>query len=152
MASWWRLYKEEATYALLIGAVIVAVWATRQVSVGVPGFCRQTFRELASGKPSAQSRLEWERLSAMGLDVGMAYRSFARGQDRQRYMQKFIQSFANSFRQQGAKPDDFVRWRLVGETPVYLVVGADYPAKQRTLLFAVPKDGKRRVAAIQWAS
>ena len=104
------------------------------------------------GKPTAQCLLEWERLSAMGLDVGMAYRSFARAKDRQAYMQKFIRSFAKSFHEQGAKPDDFVRWRLVGETPVFLVVGADYPAKQRTLLFAVPKEGKRRLAAIEWAS
>ena len=88
----------------------------------------------------------------MGLDIGMTYRSFARPQDRRRYVQQFIDSFARSFREKGARPSEFVHWRLVGETPAYLVVGADYSSKGRTLLFAVPKEGKRRVAGIQWAS
>ena len=150
--SWWRDYKEEATYFAAIGAVVVALWGARQVSQGPVGFCRQAFQELASGRPPAQSAIAWERLSAMGLDIGMTYRSFARPQDRRRYVQQFIDSFAQSFRQNGARPDRFVHWRLVGETPVYLVVGADYSGKGRTLLFAMPKEGKRRITAIHWAS
>lgn len=153
MTGWWDRYRQEAGYAALIGAVIIGVWAARQLgSNTVNEFCRRAFQELASGQASAQSRFEWERLSVVGLDVGMAYRSLRKPSDRPAYTQQFIEHFAKSFQETGARPENFVRWRLVGETLQYLVVGADYPDKERTLLFAVPKEGKRKVAAIQWAS
>ena len=143
-------------YGLVVGAIVLAlVGALRlptMLAIGSVGFCKKAFGELAGGRMGVVRMLDWETLTAMGIDVGKTYRNLAGERNRASYQRQFIEAFARSFRQSGGRPEAFVRWRIVGEEGDRTIVAADYPAKQRTLLFLVPLEGPRRVMEIRWAS
>ena len=143
-------------YGATVGAIVVALIGVLQLPAIFPttpvGFCRKAFESLARGRMGAVGMVDWEQLTAMGINVGTTYRSMAGDRNRASYQRQFIESFARGFRTSGGQMDAFVHWRVAGQQAGQTIVAVDYPAKQRTLLFAVPSDGPRRVVAIQWAS
>jgi len=66
-------------------------------------FCRGILQGLAEGNVSVASQIDWERLKAVGVDVGATYRSLTTSQDQQRYQRMFVQKFAEGFRQAGGR-------------------------------------------------
>ena len=132
---------------IAVVAIAAGLWQGRTSDVEA---CRQAFRGLAAGAPSAQGRLDWERLTALGVDVGATYRGLPSDQERRRYREAFVANFSKGFQQTGATAEQFVRWRVEERTPETVTVAADYPAKQQTLRLGVSARGKKRVQAIAW--
>ncbi len=136
-----------AVVTIAVVTIAAGLWQGRVSDVE---FCRRTFQALGTGAPSVQSRIEWERLTALGIDVGAAYRGLPSDQERRQYRAAFVANFSNGFQQTGASASHFVRWRVEERTPERVTVAADYPAKGQTLLLGVSARGKKRLQVIQW--
>ena len=114
-------------------------------------FCRRTFRGLAEGRPGVHRRIEWERLKALGVDVGATYAKLPNEQERMQYRKAFIERFSEGFRRTGGKPEAFVGWRAQGRTDDgRVVVAADYEGKSKTLLLHLSGGWNKKLEAIQW--
>ena len=107
--------------------------------------------DLVNGSPSAQARVDWAHLKAMGVDVGATYTRLPNDRERDRYREAFIEHCSRGFRQSsGAGVEVFVRWRRVAQKDGRIVVAADYPAKQKTLLVGLSGDWFKKVVSLQW--
>ena len=113
-------------------------------------FCREVLTALAQGRPSVKPRIAWERLQAVGVDVGATYTQLPSDQDRVQYRQTFVQSFSREFQQSGGAVNGFRRWRVKERLKGRVVVAADYVEKGMTLLMTVPASRPKRVESIQW--
>jgi len=135
------------TIALLaIGAL--ALWPS--VRGDEVTFCRRVFRGLATGTSAGHRAIDWPRFTALGVDVGATYTGLPNEQERIKYRKTFLQSFAMAFRHAGGRVGAFVQWRKVGQRDGQVVVAADYPAKQRTLLMACSGGWNKKIRSIQW--
>jgi hypothetical protein len=140
----------DVKYAAAVVAVVVGlVWAMR-ASQGAAAWCQESFEGLTSGERSAQARIDWERLRALGVNVGAAYRGLPNAHAKAQYRREFLEGFAKAFAQGGGRPEAFVDWRVEERTGEEIVVAADYPAKRNTLLISLPASGKRRIAGLAW--
>ena len=138
--------------ALAVGAVTLIVCVLRLGGRGDIAFCREVFTGLANGKTSVRSAIDWEHLNAINVDVGATYQQLPQGEDRSRYQEVFIQNFSAAFQRAGGRPSAFRRWRVSAHQGGRTVVAADYPAKQKTLLFTVSTASGRHIEAIQWGA
>lgn len=140
----------------MIGSVILVlvavlgwvVWAQRGKSD--VDFCRDVFARLMQGKPAVASKIDWEHLKALGVDVGRAYTRLPDTTQKANYRKAFIAGAALGFRQAKAMPAAFTNWRVMGSQNGHVMVAADYPAKQKTLVMARATTGKKLVDSIQW--
>ena len=145
----------KATLQLIayVGAVLLAVAGV--VCVFQPfnrdevGFCRRVFGALTTGSRYIQESIDWEHFQALGADVGAEYQRLPNDEERAKFQESFIVKCAQGFRQEKGRLDDFVNWRLQQRGPMALVA-ADYPSKQKTLLFQVSTVGEKQLTAIQW--
>ncbi len=132
---------------LVLLAVAVGVWILRaRDDVAV---CRQTLTGLAQGRSAVERHIAWDRLTAVGVDVGTTYRQLPDERERTAYRRAFIERFAAGF--QGTKGDvgAFRRWRVAERSSHEVVIAADNAALGKTLLFRVARPG-RMIEAIQW--
>ncbi len=137
--------------AMVILAVAGLAWAMRAVSHDEAAWCRRVFAGLAAGRLYVQGDVNWERLKALGADVGEDYRALPNERERANFRRAFITRFASSFQGAKGRVQDFTGWRSQGrDDEGRLIVAVDYPAKQQTLLVTVSELGQRRVDALQW--
>lgn len=113
-------------------------------------FCRKTFTDLTKGRRGVQEHIRWERLRALGLDVGQSYSMLKSQQDQRRYQTEFISGFANGFQRTGTRAGAFVNWRIQQRRDKTVTVAADLPTHRKTLLFEVSTDGTRQLEGIRW--
>lgn len=137
------------TIVLLLLVAAAAVFIMR-ISHSEVGFCREVLKGLAEGRSSVKQRIAWERLRALDVDVGATYQALPNEEERSKYRQAFVLSFSQGFRHAGGVPSGFVNWRVHGRSGKQLVIAADYPAKQKTLLMGIPAAGSKKVETIQW--
>ena len=135
--------------ALILGAIAVVMVIARLMQ-GEAGFCRDVFRNLVNGSQSAQRQIDWEHLTAIGVDVGKTYTGLPDDQARAQYRKAFVDNFAIVFRRLEGNLDSFRNWRIHERDGDRVVVAVDYEAKHKTLLFTVPASGQRKVETIQW--
>ena len=138
-----RVDWEYAVASILV--IVVAAFLLNFVGQEVR-FCRRVLTGLANGNPSVRQAIDWERLQAIGIDVGAAYAQLPSDKERREYQDAFIRSFAEGFRQQGGSVKVFTHWRVEGDG----TVAADYPAKNRNLLFQLSGGWRKQVVGIQW--
>lgn len=140
----------EGSGSVAYAAGMVAVVAVVAALLKLPGrdvrFCQRVLTGLAAGSVSVRQAIAWERLRAMDVDVGASYNQLADPAERAAYQRAFIQSFAEGFRQSGAAPGAFTNWRKASQRSVI----AEYPAKQRTVVFQVVGLMRLQLAGIQW--
>ena len=139
-----------ALIALVVAVVAGAALLLRPWLRDDVGWCRRVFTGLAQGSQYIQDSIDWERLKALNADVGSEYRRMPNEEERANYRQAFISQFARGFRQSKAAYDQFTNWRVLERGQDAVVVAADYPAKQSTLLFEISELGGRRLEAIKW--
>lgn len=137
-------------YTVLGLVAIAGLVFVARASQGEVGFCREVLKGLAEGKPSVKGRIAWERLLALDVDVGATYQALPNEEERAKYRQAFVVSFSLGFRQQGGSVKAFQRWRVHERRGTHVVVAADYPAKQKTLLMGIPASGPKKLETIQW--
>ena len=160
---------------LVVGAAAIAVALSgRRTEVTV---CRETVRGLIDGSPRVGRSIGWERLQAMGVDVGATYRRLPNERDRSEYRQAFIGQFREGFRRAHGQADGFRHWRVQQRLGERVIVAADYtpstrpsagsglaqdsalrtePAglqpHHRTLMLTVPASGPKKVEKMDWVS
>ncbi|MBI3319008.1 MAG: hypothetical protein HYZ89_00245 [Candidatus Omnitrophica bacterium] len=135
--------------ALTLGAIAVVAVVMR-LNQGEVGFCREAFQNLVNGNQAAQRQIDWERLTAVGADVGKAYTQLSNDQARAQYRKAFVNNFAIGFQRAEGSLGSFRNWRVHGRDGERVVVAADYEAKHKTLLLSIPASGQRKLEAIQW--
>lgn len=135
--------------ALTLAAVAVAAVVMRLTQNEV-GFCRAVFRNLVNDRQAAQRQIDWERLKAVGVDVGKTYTELPDDQARAQYRKAFIDNFAMGFRQSEGTLEAFRNWRVQARDGERVVVATDYEAKRKTLLLSVPASGQRKLQELQW--
>lgn len=113
-------------------------------------FCREVLTALAQGRPSVKPRIAWERLQAVGVDVGATYAQLPSDQDRAQYRQTFVESFSRGFQQSGGAVNGFRHWRVKERSNARVVIAVDYVEKGMTLLMTVPASGPKKLETIQW--
>lgn len=144
-----RIDSPELKYIALTLLVVASVVGITRLSRGDAGRCREAFQGLVKGRQSVQQRIDWGRLQAMGVNVGATYAGLPDDGARAKYRRLFVEYFSKGFLHTGARLDEFVRWRVHERTPERVVVAADYPAKQKTLLLTMAVSGKK-LEGIQW--
>ena len=135
---------------IVLGLVALIVLVLRNPQQDAVRWTRQTFELLVSGRSSAQARIAWERLSAVGVDVGATYTKLPNAREQAQYRQAFLRELASGFRRSGARAESFVNWRIMEQSDEAIVVAADFPAKQKTLLLTVSDGKPRQVTGIRW--
>ena len=130
-----------------IVATFALVWRGSHRDVD---FCRTALRELVRGKLSAASRVDWERLQALGVPVGETYAQLAKPEEQEAYRKGFLMGFAKGFQSSGARPGEFVNWRVHARTGETVTVAADYRKTRDTLLLTIPASGPKKLVGIQW--
>ncbi len=137
-------------YAVLIIAVIAAFMFFLRVKTDDINLCRTVFSGLTKGNYGVQKYIAWESLKAMRVDVGATYAQFTTEKQRAEYKKLFIRYLSFGFRQAGGKLSAFTNWRIYNRDSEKTVVAADYSGYKKTILFTIPKYGRRKLTAIQW--
>ena len=111
---------------------------------------KRIFYSLCSGNRGAQNWIAWERLKAVGVDVGATYSSIIKEKERVDYRKAFFYNFSMSFRSGGGKTSGFFNWQVIQKDGTNTVVAAD-TASGKSLLFTLSiVDGKQKLTAIEW--
>src|SRR3989338_3435868 len=97
---------------IVLGLVALIVLVLRNPQQDAVRWTRQTFELLVSGRSSAQARIAWERLSAVGVDVGATYAKLPNARDQAGDRPAFLRALASGFRRSGARAESFVNWRI----------------------------------------
>ena len=130
-------------------AIVLAVGVVAAILV-LPGrevrLCKRLLGGLVQGKLSVGTGIAWDRLTALGMDVGAAYAQLPNLEEQAAYQEAFIQNFANGFRQSGATLKVFKHWRVQQDG----TVAVDYPEKQRTLVFRLSSTKPLQLTGLAW--
>lgn len=137
-------------YAGAVALIVVLALAIGRRDQGPVPFCGRVFRGLVDGNRSVEGAIAWERLQAMGVDVGATYTGLANEKERAEYRRAFIQSFGSGFTQGGGEASAFKGWRVDAEEGDRILVAVDYEGRERTLVFGLPASGERMVETIHW--
>jgi len=138
---------------LVIGVIIalaLAVELASSVRNRDVNFCRRAFYYLVKGRNSAQAMIDWDNLQATGVDVGGTYSSFSGVNEKKFYRKNFINRFAAGFLQVKGDYKSFVNWRVYEKGSDFVTVAVDYKNTGNTLLFILPRKGKKKVQIIKW--
>lgn len=113
-------------------------------------FSRRIFAGLIKGNSSVQKLIDWPNFQAVGVDVGRSYSILSNDKEKADYRRAFIEKFGSGFRQTGAGLKSFINWRVNAREADSIIVAADCKDKAQTILFTLSKDGRKKLAAIQW--
>ena len=110
-------------------------------------FAKSAFESLARGDTDAASKIDWETLTSMGVNVGAQYVKIPSETEKQDFRNAFVTQFSSSFRDSGGSVDSFVDWRVIFHDQNRTDVAADSP--KGTLNIAVTKrDSVERISAL----
>lgn len=140
----------DVKYAVVMALAVTAVAVAVRWNRGDVDLCRDVFRGMVQGNVAVARRIDWAHLQALHVDIGAQYSQITDPKVQSVYRQVFINRFAEGFKYGGGQAVSFVNWRLKERTPQGVVVAADYPAKQKILLFTLSTSGPKRVTAIRW--
>jgi hypothetical protein len=112
---------------------------------------RRIFKGMVSGSRRVQSLIDWEKLQAIGVDVGKSYSEVKSEKDRADYRKAFLFNLSFSFKSGGGKTSNFFNWREENKGADHTVVAADTGGAGRVILFTITHtNGKRKLTAINW--
>lgn len=136
---------------LVLGLLVIAVAAgVVRMRQGDVAFGRKVFTDLMRGRQTVQRRIDWEHLTAMGVNVAGTYARLPTEQDKANYRNSFIEQAALAFQKAGGNLRAFRRWRVHQRDPEQWVVAVDYPPTQKTLLLMLSGDHPKQLRGIQW--
>lgn len=113
-------------------------------------FCRDVLTDLLHGDSSVVPRIDWEHFDALGVNVGRNYARLPDDQERAKYQKAFLSATALGFQVSRLTADAFINWRVHDRREGAVTVAADFPYRQRTLLFVLSATGQRRLEAMRW--
>ena len=141
---------QNASSAGVIGAIAAALVMGGFSLLSDPDirFCRRALAQLVNMNLSVGRSIDWAHLQALEVNVGATYAALPSRQEQADYEQAFIRNFAGGFRKNGGRLDGFTRWRVASDG----TVSADYPAKQKTLVFHLSGGKGRQLEGLGWSA
>ena len=112
-------------------------------------FTRRVFIGLCRGNQGVQKSIEWEKLQAMGVDVGATYSSIVSEQERAGYRKMFFYNLAYTFKAAGGQTSGFTNWRVKNKDDKKTIVAMDVPSGAIFLLTSSNESGKRKLVGIE---
>lgn len=131
----------------VIGLLFIAGCTGRETDTQLS---RRILNGLCSGNQRVQGLIDWEKLKAVGVDVGESYSKIIAEKERQDYRKAFFYNCAFSFRAAQGKISTFSNWRVSNRTDNTTIVATDTPAGKVLLLTLANISGKRKLIAIEW--
>jgi hypothetical protein len=138
---------EYTIIGIIAVALLIFAWEFSQYDVR---FCRSALDGLVKGAIKVERLIDWEKLEALGIDVGANYRRFTNPQDKETYRRLFIRNFAVGFQKGEGDFKKFTNWRVLLRKGAKVVVAADYLLYNKTVLFTLFKSSKTKLIAIEW--
>lgn len=129
-------------FLIVIG--IIFLFKTRYNEVDA---ARSALYGLIQSNQSIAGLLRWDKLKAVGMDVGATYLSYKTDKERNDYKKYFIRGFSAGFKEVKGNYKQFANWRIHEKTAQKTVVAVDY--RDKILLFTLPKNEKK-IIDIQW--
>ena len=102
---------------------------------------------LIQSNQSITGLLKWDKLKAVGADIGSTYLAYKTDKERNDYKKYFIRGFSAGFKEVKGNYKEFTNWRFYEKTAQKTVVAVDY--RDKILLFTLPKNEKK-IIDIQW--
>ncbi|MFH1396921.1 MAG: hypothetical protein ABIH27_00025 [Candidatus Omnitrophota bacterium] len=136
-------------YALLAVVIIIAAGLIFRIKTQDVELCRSALTGLIKGSFSAGKNIDWNNLKAMGVDVGTAYSKFTSDKDRNEYKKGMIWGFKAGFIHSKGRLKEFKNWRVLNKDNGKTVIAVDY-LNNKTLLFTLSSQNKRKIIAINW--
>ncbi len=129
-------------FLMVIGALFL--FKTRYSELDV---ARAALGGLIQSNQSVAGLLKWDKLKAVGADIGATYLAYKTDKERNDYKKYFIRGFSAGFKEVKGNYNEFTNWRLYEKTAQKTVVAVDY--RDKILLFTLPKNEKK-ITDIQW--
>jgi len=147
--------KMDKDYRLLIYVFIISILAagimffTNKEKQDVE-FCRDViFKGMIEGKASVGEFIDWNKLIAVGVDVGAGFAKAPNEAERRNYKEVFIRGVSLGFAYTGGKPNALADWRIFSQTRERVVIAADYRPGKRRMLFTLAKGEKRKLVGLE---
>lgn len=137
-------------YGILAAVVIASLLFIYQIKTQDINLARSVLTGLAGGRYGVEKYIDWENLKGLEVNVGATYNKFPNQIEKVGYKRSFIQNFAVGFKQAKGDLRAFTNWRVYSKNSSEVVVAADYQGRNKTLLFAIPAAGKKKITSIQW--
>ncbi len=137
-------------YVVLAFVIIFVFVIFTQVKNHDINYCRGIFSGLIKGNYNAQKNIGWEKLTAMGVNVGGVYSGIADDKEKKEYKKFFILNFSQGFKQTGGELKLFTNWRIYDRDMENIIVAADYKKYNKIILFTLSKYPKKRLVKIEW--
>lgn len=124
------------------------VAATRPAKADVD-FAREAVEGLLAGDAAAVAgAFDWENLKVPGAEAGEAYKEMPDDENREEFRQVFIENFAESFEQSGARASDLKNWREEAREGERTVVAVDTTTGKTMRVSVVRRDGRQLVSEL----
>ncbi|HVF55564.1 MAG TPA: hypothetical protein VM934_05390 [Pyrinomonadaceae bacterium] len=122
--------------------------AAGEPSKGDVEFAREAFERLAGGDASAEEMVDWENLTALGMDVGAQYK-LAPEARRGAFRKEFLAGFSSSFKKSGGSASTARNWRVESSGGDKTVVATDSPTGVVLLITVTHAGGRQKVSALE---
>ena len=129
---------------VIAGVLMAALGGFYALSDPDVRLCHRVLAQLVNADLAVSRSIDWDHLQALDANVGATYAALQNREERVGYERAFIRNFAEGFRKSGGRLSAFTHWRAEPDG----TVSADYPAKQKTLVFRL--SGRRQVDGIAW--
>jgi hypothetical protein len=137
-------------YIILPLAIIAGVMFLLKEKDPDINFCRKVFNGLVSNSYPAERFIDWKNLKVIDVDVGANYSGLPNEKQRTEYRKSFFAGFSLGFKQLKGSREAFTNWRIHKKDSDKVVVAADYPLYNKTILFGISKSPKPLLISIQW--
>ena len=137
-------------YTILAAIIIACLLFVYQAKTRDINLARSVLNGLAGGRYEVEKRIDWDNLKGLDVNAGAAYSKFPNEIEKVGYKRAFIQNFAIGFKRANGNLQSFTNWRVYSKDNSQIIVAADYQGHNKTLLFAIPATGKKKVNSIQW--
>lgn len=112
---------------------------------------RRVFNDMCAGRQNVENLIDWQTLTAIGLEAGQAYSQLRTEKDKKDYRKAFLYNFSSSFKSAGGRSSQFFNWRIKGQDAASTIVAADTAGQGKVILFTITKiKGQRKLTAINW--
>lgn len=142
--------KSDLIYIIIPIAIIAAVMFLLKEKDPDINFCRKVFNGLVNNSYPQERFIDWRNLKAMDIDVGAKYSALPDEKERTDYKKSFFAGFSFGFKQGGGGSRAFTNWRIYKKDIDKVVVAADYPRYNKTILFGISKSAKPLLISMQW--
>lgn len=137
---------------IFIAIAIIAglIFFLSQIFKSDVSLVKEIFAGLVEARQPVRKLIDWEHLNALEVNVGEVYLKVRSQKEKLDFQKVFINNFSEGFKRMGGRLDAFTNWRLYDKDNEKVVVAADYPHYNKTILFTISKYGLSRLIGIQW--